>query len=145
MRWGWYVSIVVFVIALFGPAPMGNVSYKYNEYHAAIYAAFGPMAWCLLFAWIIYSSHIGHTSRDFLTQNKYYYYYYIYSFHFGCRLFKQNALVERISNHHTIILCDLFNPISYILFQRGQSKAFGTLPFHHIIGNYNFSFNLLDK
>lgn len=43
---------------------MGSMSYVYNEYHAAIYAAFGPMAWCALFAWIIFTSHLGYESKD---------------------------------------------------------------------------------
>lgn len=63
MRWGWYVSVVLFLVALFGPARMGNINYKYNEYHAAIYAAFGPMAWCSLFVWIIFTSHNGYSSK----------------------------------------------------------------------------------
>lgn len=45
---------------------MGNVNYKYNEYHAAIYAALGPMAWCLLFVWIIFTTQIGNTSKFLL-------------------------------------------------------------------------------
>lgn len=50
-------------IALIGPAKMGNINYKYNPYDAAFYAAFSPMSWCTIFAWIIYITHIGHSSK----------------------------------------------------------------------------------
>lgn len=48
---------------LLGPAPMGSISYVYNEYHAAIYAALGPMGWCGLAGWIIFTSHLGYDSE----------------------------------------------------------------------------------
>lgn len=65
LKLGWYVSSVLFVAAFFGPAPMGSISYVYNEYHAAVYAALGPMAWCGLFAWIVFTSHLGYESKSF--------------------------------------------------------------------------------
>lgn len=43
---------------------MGNIDYKYNPYDAAYYAAFSPMSWCTIFAWIIFTTHIGHTSKN---------------------------------------------------------------------------------
>lgn len=61
--YGWTVSIVLMIAVLMGPAPMGDIKYKYNVYHAAIYAAFGPVGWCTLFIWIIYSTHIGYRSE----------------------------------------------------------------------------------
>lgn len=61
--YGWSISILLLSIALLGPAKMGNLNYKYNPYDAAIYAAFSPMSWCTIFAWIIYTTHIGHTSN----------------------------------------------------------------------------------
>lgn len=42
---------------------MGSMNYVYNEYHAAVYAALGPMAWCGLAAWIIFTSHLGYHSK----------------------------------------------------------------------------------
>lgn len=60
--YGWAVSIVMIVSVLMGPARMGDINYKYNSYHAAFYAALGPMGWCTLFIWIIYSTHIGYSS-----------------------------------------------------------------------------------
>lgn len=63
MKVGWYTTGALFVAAFLGPAPMGSINYEYNAYHAAIYAALGPMAWCGLFAWIVFTSHLGYTSE----------------------------------------------------------------------------------
>lgn len=61
--YGWIASVVLMVAVLMGPARMGDVNYQYNAYHAAIYAALGPMGWCTLFIWIIYTTHIGYSSE----------------------------------------------------------------------------------
>lgn len=42
---------------------MGSINYVYNEYHAAVYAALGPMAWCGLAGWIIFTSYLGYNSK----------------------------------------------------------------------------------
>ncbi|KAG4077902.1 hypothetical protein HA402_013836 [Bradysia odoriphaga] len=62
LKVGWYVNVTLFLLVLLGPAPMGSISYVYNEYHAALYAALGPMAWCGLAGWIIFTSHLGYHS-----------------------------------------------------------------------------------
>lgn len=59
---GWTLAIVCLMASLLGPAPMGDISYQYNSTHAAIYAAFAPIAWCAFFSWIIFASHNGYTS-----------------------------------------------------------------------------------
>lgn len=60
---GWAAAIFCFLASLLGPAPMGDVSYVYNSTHAAIYAAFAPIAWCFFFAWIVFVSHMGYKNR----------------------------------------------------------------------------------
>ncbi|XP_031625380.1 nose resistant to fluoxetine protein 6-like [Contarinia nasturtii] len=60
--YGWSISILMLSIVLIGPAKMGNMNYKYNPYDAAFYAAFSPMSWCTIFAWIIFTTHIGYSS-----------------------------------------------------------------------------------
>lgn len=57
---GWYVNIVLVMAAFFGPAPMGSKNYVYNSTHAALYAAFGPIAYCSFFGWIIFTHHLGY-------------------------------------------------------------------------------------
>ncbi|XP_052900787.1 nose resistant to fluoxetine protein 6-like [Anopheles moucheti] len=60
MKIGWYVSTLSIAIAFFGPAPMGSMHYVYNPLHAASYAAFSPIAWCLFFAWTVFTAHLGY-------------------------------------------------------------------------------------
>ncbi|XP_067638010.1 nose resistant to fluoxetine protein 6 isoform X2 [Eurosta solidaginis] len=60
LRLGWIVSTFCVLISLLGPAPMGDISYQYNTTHAAIYAAFAPIAWCIFFTWIVFVSHNGY-------------------------------------------------------------------------------------
>lgn len=45
---------------------MGKVGYVYNALHAANYAAFAPIAWCLLFGWVIFTSYIGKGGKSLL-------------------------------------------------------------------------------
>lgn len=59
---GWYVSTAAMLISFFGPAPMGDISYQFSATHAAHYAAFAPIGWCLFFAWMILTSHLGYKS-----------------------------------------------------------------------------------
>lgn len=62
MLCGWTVSVLLFLSVFILTLPMGSIGYVYNEYHAATFAAFGPMAWCGIFAWIIFTTHIGYSS-----------------------------------------------------------------------------------
>ena len=63
LKIGWYLSIASLLLAFFGPAPMGDIDYKFNATHAAHYAAFAPIAWCLFFGWIILVSQLGYKSK----------------------------------------------------------------------------------
>jgi hypothetical protein len=63
LKIGWYLSSASLLLAFFGPAPMSDIDYKYNATHAAHYAAFAPIAWCIFFGWIILVSQLGHTSE----------------------------------------------------------------------------------
>nr|XP_049463329.1 nose resistant to fluoxetine protein 6 isoform X3 [Anopheles coluzzii]XP_049463331.1 nose resistant to fluoxetine protein 6 isoform X4 [Anopheles coluzzii]XP_049463336.1 nose resistant to fluoxetine protein 6 isoform X6 [Anopheles coluzzii]XP_049463339.1 nose resistant to fluoxetine protein 6 isoform X7 [Anopheles coluzzii] len=60
MKIGWYISTLSIAVAFFGPAPMGSMHYVYNPLHAASYAAFSPIAWCLFFAWTVFTAHLGY-------------------------------------------------------------------------------------
>ncbi|KAH8273460.1 hypothetical protein KR018_002459, partial [Drosophila ironensis] len=63
LRLGWLGATFCLLASLLGPAPMGDINYVYNSTHAAIYAAFAPIAWCLFFSWIVFVSHNGYTSK----------------------------------------------------------------------------------
>ena len=62
---GWYISIGFILSAFCAPAPMGKMGYKFNPSHAAYYAAFAPIGWCLFFAWIIFASQLGYKSKNY--------------------------------------------------------------------------------
>lgn len=62
LKTGWYLSTASFLLAFFGPAPMGDIDYKFSSTHAAHYAAFAPIAWCIFFGWIILVSQLGYKS-----------------------------------------------------------------------------------
>ncbi|XP_037940579.1 nose resistant to fluoxetine protein 6-like [Teleopsis dalmanni] len=63
LRVGWIVATLCVLASVLGPAPMGHIDYTYNSTHAAIYAAFAPIAWCIFFSWIVFVSHNGHTNK----------------------------------------------------------------------------------
>uniref|UniRef100_A0A034VQ95 nose resistant to fluoxetine protein 6 n=1 Tax=Bactrocera dorsalis TaxID=27457 RepID=A0A034VQ95_BACDO len=63
LRLGWVVATACVLVSLLGPAPMGDINYQYNTTHAAIYAAFAPIAWCIFFAWIVFVSHNGYKNK----------------------------------------------------------------------------------
>lgn len=63
LRLGWLAATICVLASVLGPAPMGDINYVYNSTHAAIYAAFAPIAWCLFFSWIVFVSHNGYKSE----------------------------------------------------------------------------------
>ncbi|KAH8305318.1 hypothetical protein KR044_002142, partial [Drosophila immigrans] len=63
LRLGWLAATVCVLASLLGPAPMGDINYIYNSTHAAIYAAFAPIAWCLFFSWVVFVSHNGYKNK----------------------------------------------------------------------------------
>lgn len=63
LKLGWVISIILLAASFIGPSPMGSINYKYDSTHAALYAAFAPIGWCSFFVWIIFTSHLGYTSK----------------------------------------------------------------------------------
>lgn len=63
LKIGWYLSIASLLLAFFGPAPMGDIDYKYDAAQASQYAAFAPIVWCIFFGWIIFVSQLGYKSE----------------------------------------------------------------------------------
>jgi len=60
---GWLISTLSLLLAFFGPAPMGDIDYKFNSIHAAHYAGLAPILWCFFFGWIILTSQLGYKSK----------------------------------------------------------------------------------
>lgn len=63
LKIGWYLSVTSLLLAFFGPAPMGDIDYKYDAMEASNYAAFAPILWCIFFGWIILVAELGYTSE----------------------------------------------------------------------------------
>lgn len=107
LRIGWYINVALVVAAFFGPAPMGSIDYQYNSTHAANYAAFAPIAWCSFFAWIIFTSHLGHDTwisrffawRGFMVTTRLSYAIYLTQF----PVFFYNVGVTRTSEFYNFI------------------------------------------
>ena len=60
---GWSICIGSHLAVNISGAAMTGMDYKYNATHAALFAAFAPILWCLNSAWIIFASHLGFTSN----------------------------------------------------------------------------------
>lgn len=60
---GWTMSFVFLFIITGGTILMTDMNYKYSTLNAAIYTAFAPIAWCFIFAWIVYITHHGYNSE----------------------------------------------------------------------------------
>ncbi|KAF6203729.1 hypothetical protein GE061_002063 [Apolygus lucorum] len=56
---GWLISLVLFYQSYIWPSHMGDRFYVYDRLDAAIYSAFSPISWCLIFCWVIFTSHTG--------------------------------------------------------------------------------------
>ncbi|KAJ8961100.1 hypothetical protein NQ318_008776 [Aromia moschata] len=60
IRAGNTVALFSFLISYFGPSFMSNIDYVYDPADAAWYAAISPIFWCIAFAWVILSTHLGY-------------------------------------------------------------------------------------
>ncbi|XP_044732130.1 uncharacterized protein LOC123295001 [Chrysoperla carnea] len=56
---GHATAIALFSIVFVAPAFTSGKSYKYNPSHPAWYAGYGPIPWCLVWAWIIFTDCFG--------------------------------------------------------------------------------------
>ena len=41
---------------------MSVADYEFSPSNSAMYSAFAPITWCLFFAWVIFTSQLGHRS-----------------------------------------------------------------------------------
>ncbi|KAJ8869903.1 hypothetical protein PR048_028912, partial [Dryococelus australis] len=56
---GWMFTVAMLYFSLVAPSKMSERLYMYSPLDAANYAAFSPIAWCLVFSWVIFTSHTG--------------------------------------------------------------------------------------
>ena len=122
MLCGWTVSVLLFLSVLILPLPMGRIGYVYNEYHAATFAAFGPMAWCGIFAWIIFTTHIGYSSMISLLLVA----FEMFDFRLFSSLFNRQSertfILARIFGHNSSVICHLLDSISHIFLQHRPTE-----------------------
>jgi hypothetical protein len=59
---GWVISTSLFVTTIVLSSIMSRYDYTFNAIDAANFSALAPIPWCLFFAWIIYTSHLGYKS-----------------------------------------------------------------------------------
>lgn len=118
LKLGWCFSTASLLFAFFGPAPMGDIDYKFNATHAAQYAAFAPIAWCFFFGWIILVSQLGYKSLmpAFISWTIHY-----QSLSFFRQIYK-NSRVARLPHLHQNIVRPLPHPIPSVLLQRRASE-----------------------
>lgn len=88
---------------------MGDISYKFNPTHAAHYAAFAPIAWCMFFGWLILISQLGYHSKFNGFTNKYY-----SNFKKYFRQIYKSTRMERVLNFYKNIVCLLSRTISSV-------------------------------
>lgn len=60
---GWFIATFGVLATLIGTSCMSVYNYKFDIFHAALFASVAPIPWCLFFAWIIYSSQLGYKSE----------------------------------------------------------------------------------
>lgn len=58
-RIGWTISFSAFLATVLVSIGMNFHGYRYNKFHAALYAALAPITWSLFSAWIIFISEKG--------------------------------------------------------------------------------------
>lgn len=63
---GWFLA----TLGLFGTLGLSSLmsvyNYKFDALDGAYYASVAPIPWCLFFAWVIYTAHLGYKSKSHL-------------------------------------------------------------------------------
>ncbi|XP_063217541.1 O-acyltransferase like protein-like [Bacillus rossius redtenbacheri] len=103
---GWTFTAAMLYFSLVAPSKMGDRTYMYDPVDAANYAAFSPIAWCLVFSWVIFTSHTGNggligkifSSRGFLISTRLSYAFYLTQF----PVFFYNVGTTRTAEYYTI-------------------------------------------
>jgi hypothetical protein len=66
---GWIATAIGTFGTVLASSVMSVYNYKYNAFHAGLYASLAPIPWCFAFAWIIYTSQLGYKSKHHIAQN----------------------------------------------------------------------------
>ncbi|KAF2881369.1 hypothetical protein ILUMI_24812 [Ignelater luminosus] len=131
------IALLSFCISFFGPSFMGSMDYIYNPRDAAWYAAFAPIFWCISFAWIIFTSHIGQSTllgqlfsmRLFLITTRISYAIYLVQF----PVFFYNIGITRAPETYSFLYKNIdLNEFFWILVYSVVLTLLFEMPFHTI-------------
>jgi hypothetical protein len=75
---GWIVTTTLFILTLAASSMMSVYDYSFSSVDAGLFSSIAPIPFCLFFAWMIYTAHLGYKSRHF---------YYFLKFFFNLLLF----------------------------------------------------------
>lgn len=64
LKIGWYTVSFIIIATIVICSRMTTYYYEYNAMHAALFAAVGPLCWCLFCAWIIFTAHLGYRKGE---------------------------------------------------------------------------------
>ncbi|XP_014245510.1 O-acyltransferase like protein [Cimex lectularius] len=64
---GWMLAICSLYQCVVQPSKMGDRFYVYDTTDAVMYAGFAPITWCLVFSWVIFTTHTGN-GVSFITE-----------------------------------------------------------------------------
>lgn len=61
---GWFIVSALFIITALLTAFMSAYDYTFNSFDAALFSSVAPIPFCLFFAWMIYTGHLGYKSKE---------------------------------------------------------------------------------
>lgn len=62
---GWIVTTTLFILTLVVSSLMSAYDYTFSSFDAGLFGSIAPIPFCLFFAWILYTSHLGYKSKNF--------------------------------------------------------------------------------
>lgn len=60
---GWIVTSALFIVTILLSASMSAYDYTFSAFDAALFSSIAPIPFCLFFAWMLYTAHLGYKSE----------------------------------------------------------------------------------
>jgi hypothetical protein len=60
---GWIVTSVLFVLTAVISSFMSAYDYTFSAFDGALFSSIAPIPFCLFFAWMLYTAHLGYRSE----------------------------------------------------------------------------------
>jgi hypothetical protein len=61
---GWIVTTALFILTLAVSSLMSAYDYTFSSFDAGLFSSIAPIPFCLFFAWMIYTAHLGYKSEQ---------------------------------------------------------------------------------